>query len=103
MASCNVPAANSRSRASSSAFAPATKLSKLGVAAGEISRGNCSMALRVNLVNSSMSKGLSYRDAGVDIDAGDALVEGIKPFGKRPLPPELLGGIGGLRALCGIP
>src|ERR671937_2028749 len=103
MASCNVPAANSRSRASSSAFAPATKLSKLGVAAGEISRGNCSMALRVNLVNSSMSKGLSYRDAGVDIDAGDALVEAIKPFAKRTLRPEVLAGIGGFGALVELP
>jgi len=50
-----------------------------------------------------MSKGLSYRDAGVDIDAGDALVEAIKPFGKRTLRPEVLGGIGGFGALCEIP
>jgi phosphoribosylformylglycinamidine cyclo-ligase len=50
-----------------------------------------------------MSKGLSYRDAGVDIDAGDALVEAIKPFAKRTLRPEVLGGIGGFGALCEIP
>src|SRR5215510_11478353 len=50
-----------------------------------------------------MSKGLSYRDAGVDIDAGDALVEAIKPFGKRTLRPEVLGGIGGFGALCELP
>ncbi len=51
-----------------------------------------------------MSKpGLSYRDAGVDIDAGDALVEAIKPFAKRTLRPEVLGSIGGFGALCEIP
>ena len=37
-----------------------------------------------------MSKGLSYRDAGVDIDEGDALVEAIKPFARRTLRPEVL-------------
>jgi phosphoribosylformylglycinamidine cyclo-ligase len=50
-----------------------------------------------------MSKGLSYRDAGVDIDAGDDLVEAIKPFAKRTLRPEVLGSIGGFGALCEIP
>jgi len=54
-------------------------------------------------LKSSMSEPLSYRDAGVDIDAGDALVEAIKPFGKRTLRPEVLGGIGGFGALCEIP
>jgi phosphoribosylformylglycinamidine cyclo-ligase len=46
---------------------------------------------------------LSYRDAGVDIDAGDALVEAIKPFAKRTLRPEVLAGIGGFGALCALP
>ena len=51
-----------------------------------------------------MSKpGLSYRDAGVDIDAGDALVEAIKPFARRTLRPEVIGSIGGFGALCEIP
>jgi phosphoribosylformylglycinamidine cyclo-ligase len=50
-----------------------------------------------------MSKRLSYRDAGVDIDAGDALVEAIKPFAKRTMRREVLGGIGGFGALCSIP
>jgi phosphoribosylformylglycinamidine cyclo-ligase len=50
-----------------------------------------------------MSKALSYRDAGVDIDAGDALVEAIKPFARRTMRPEVLGGIGGFGALCAIP
>jgi phosphoribosylformylglycinamidine cyclo-ligase len=46
---------------------------------------------------------LSYRDAGVDIDAGDALVENIKPFAKRTMRPEILGGLGGFGALCELP
>jgi phosphoribosylformylglycinamidine cyclo-ligase len=50
-----------------------------------------------------MSEPLSYRDAGVDIDAGDALVEAIKPFAKRTLRPEVLAGLGGFGALCSIP
>jgi phosphoribosylformylglycinamidine cyclo-ligase len=45
---------------------------------------------------------LTYRDAGVDIDAGDALVERIKPFAKRTLRPEVLGGIGGFGALVEV-
>jgi len=50
-----------------------------------------------------MSKGLSYRDAGVDIDAGDALIDAIKPLAKRTLRPEVLAGIGGFGALCELP
>jgi phosphoribosylformylglycinamidine cyclo-ligase len=50
-----------------------------------------------------MSKGLSYRDAGVDIDEGDALVDAIKPYAKRTLRPEVLAGIGGFGALMEIP
>jgi phosphoribosylformylglycinamidine cyclo-ligase len=45
------------------------------------------------------SAALTYRDAGVDIDAGDALVERIKPFAKRTMRPEVLAGIGGFGAL----
>ena len=48
------------------------------------------------------SSSLSYRDAGVDIDAGDRLVENIKPFAKRTMRPEVLGGIGGFGALVEI-
>ena len=50
-----------------------------------------------------MANGLTYRDAGVDIDAGDALVEAIKPFARRTMRPEVLAGIGGFGALCEIP
>ena len=45
---------------------------------------------------------LSYRDAGVDIDAGDALVEAIKPFAKRTLREGVLGGLGGFGAMFEI-
>jgi phosphoribosylformylglycinamidine cyclo-ligase len=45
---------------------------------------------------------LSYRDAGVDIDAGDRLVENIKPFAKRTMRPEVLSGIGGFGGLVEI-
>jgi phosphoribosylformylglycinamidine cyclo-ligase len=45
---------------------------------------------------------LTYREAGVDIDAGEALVERIKPFAKRTLRPEVLGGIGGFGALVEV-
>jgi len=49
------------------------------------------------------SPSLSYRDAGVDIDAGDRLVENIKPFAKRTMRPEVLAGIGGFGALIELP
>ncbi|MGD9386096.1 MAG: phosphoribosylformylglycinamidine cyclo-ligase [Thioalkalispiraceae bacterium] len=45
------------------------------------------------------SSGLSYRDAGVDIDAGNALIDRIKPLTKRTLRPEVLGNLGGFGAL----
>jgi phosphoribosylformylglycinamidine cyclo-ligase len=45
---------------------------------------------------------LTYRDAGVDIDAGDRLVENIKPFAKRTLRKGVLAGIGGFGALFEI-
>jgi phosphoribosylformylglycinamidine cyclo-ligase len=46
---------------------------------------------------------ISYRDAGVDIEAGDALVEQIKPFAKRTMRSEVLGGIGGFGSLFAVP
>ncbi|MFN3715888.1 MAG: phosphoribosylformylglycinamidine cyclo-ligase [Thiobacillus sp.] len=45
---------------------------------------------------------ISYKDAGVDIDAGDALVERIKPYARRTMRPEVLAGIGGFGALIEI-
>ncbi|MGH8176510.1 MAG: phosphoribosylformylglycinamidine cyclo-ligase [Steroidobacter sp.] len=46
---------------------------------------------------------ITYKDAGVDIEAGDQLVERIKPAVKRTLRPEVLGGLGGFGALFEIP
>ncbi|WP_016854671.1 phosphoribosylformylglycinamidine cyclo-ligase [Halomonas smyrnensis] len=46
---------------------------------------------------------LSYKDAGVDIDAGNALVDRIKGVAKRTSRPEVMGGLGGFGALCQLP
>ncbi len=53
--------------------------------------------------NPPASTGLSYKDAGVDIDAGNALVEKIKHVAKKTRRPEVLGGLGGFGALCKLP
>ena len=53
--------------------------------------------------SSSPAAGLSYRDAGVDIDAGDALVERIKPLAKKTMREGVLAGIGGFGALFEVP
>ncbi|MGM0536818.1 MAG: phosphoribosylformylglycinamidine cyclo-ligase [Pseudomonadota bacterium] len=46
---------------------------------------------------------LSYKDAGVNIDAGNALVDRIKGVAKRTTRPEVMGGLGGFGALCELP
>ncbi len=46
---------------------------------------------------------LTYRDAGVDIDAGNALVDRIKGYAKQTRRPEVMAGLGGFGALCEIP
>jgi len=51
----------------------------------------------------SSSPSLSYKDAGVDIEAGDHLVDRIKSVAKRTTRPEVMGGLGGFGALCRIP
>src|SRR5919204_1300036 len=48
-------------------------------------------------------KGLTYRDSGVDIEQGDALVERIKPLARRTARPEVLAGIGGFGGLFQVP
>jgi phosphoribosylformylglycinamidine cyclo-ligase len=45
----------------------------------------------------------TYRDAGVDIEAGDALVDQIKPFAKRTMRPEVMSSIGGFGSLFAMP
>ncbi|WP_447957805.1 phosphoribosylformylglycinamidine cyclo-ligase [Vreelandella sp. EE7] len=52
---------------------------------------------------SQASPSLSYKDAGVDIDAGNALVERIKHVAKRTTRPEVMGGLGGFGALAELP
>ncbi len=49
-----------------------------------------------------MTTPLSYRDAGVDINAADTLIENIKPFAKKTMRPEVLGDLGGFGALVEI-
>src|SRR5690554_220771 len=51
----------------------------------------------------SEKRPLSYRDAGVDIDAGNALVKRIGPIARRTRRPEVLGGLGGFGAICALP
>lgn len=46
---------------------------------------------------------LSYRDAGVDIDSGNALIDRIKPLARATSRPEVMGNLGGFGALCRIP
>ncbi|MDX1335568.1 MAG: phosphoribosylformylglycinamidine cyclo-ligase, partial [Gammaproteobacteria bacterium] len=55
------------------------------------------------MTDSEQKTSLSYRDAGVDIDAGNDLVEKIKPHAKRTLREGVLGGLGGFGALFEIP
>jgi phosphoribosylformylglycinamidine cyclo-ligase len=54
-------------------------------------------------LNTEKHAPLSYRDAGVDIDAGDRLVDNIKPLAKRTLREGVLAGIGGFGALFEVP
>ena len=61
------------------------------------------MALGNNPKGSNHKESLSYRDAGVDIDAGNTLVDQIKDVTKRTFRPEVLSDLGGFGALCEIP
>jgi phosphoribosylformylglycinamidine cyclo-ligase len=53
--------------------------------------------------NSNSSPSLSYKDAGVDIDAGNALIERIKGVAKRTRRPEVMAGLGGFGAMFELP
>ncbi|TFH87363.1 phosphoribosylformylglycinamidine cyclo-ligase [Billgrantia azerbaijanica] len=55
------------------------------------------------MTDSPSRPSLSYKDAGVDIDAGNALVDRIKGVAKRTTRPEVMGGLGGFGALCQLP
>lgn len=52
---------------------------------------------------SEQKPSLTYRDAGVDIDAGNELVDRIKNTAARTRRPEVLGGLGGFGAMVAIP
>jgi phosphoribosylformylglycinamidine cyclo-ligase len=57
----------------------------------------------VTQANNAPKKPLSYKDAGVDIDAGDKFIDKIKPFAKSTMRDGCLGGLGGFGALFEIP
>lgn len=61
--------------------------------------------LRIEIILSTPSDKtpVTYRDAGVDIEAGDALVDRIKPFAKRTMRPEVMSSIGGFGSLFAMP
>jgi phosphoribosylformylglycinamidine cyclo-ligase len=54
-------------------------------------------------MSQEQNQSLSYKDAGVDIDAGEALVDRIKGVAKSTRRPEVLSGLGGFGALCELP
>jgi phosphoribosylformylglycinamidine cyclo-ligase len=57
----------------------------------------------MNNTPSANTPSISYKDSGVDIDAGTALVERIKGVAKRTRRPEVMAGLGGFGALCELP
>ncbi len=56
-----------------------------------------------NSVDSSTTTSLSYRDAGVDIEAGNALVDRIKPHAKKTVRPGVMAGLGGFGSMFELP
>ena len=89
------------------AFPGAAYVSPIRADAGQISIARllpCAARPTRNakLPNSQPPRPLTYRDAGVDIDAGDELVERIKPFAKRTLREGVLAGSGGFGAMFEI-
>lgn len=66
---------------------------------------NFTFTARNNVGNQAVTDktSLSYKDAGVDIDAGNALVDRIKGVVKKTRRPEVMGGLGGFGALCALP
>lgn len=58
---------------------------------------------RITLTKNSDNASVTYRDAGVDIEAGDALVDQIKPYAKRTMRPEVMSSIGGFGSMFAMP
>lgn len=74
--------------------------------AGKNFKAHLNTGVQANMTESTAadpSTRLSYKDAGVDIDAGNALVERIKGVAKKTSRPEVMGGLGGFGALCKLP
>src|SRR3954468_15283038 len=65
----------------------------------------CRQGTRGTALNTmgNRASGLTYRGAGVDIDAGDTLVERIKPHVRRTMRPEVMTDLGGFAGLCALP
>jgi len=76
-------------------------VARAGPAAGRAAAriGGHPAELRTVTTPPSAPTGLTYRDAGVDIDAGNEVVERIKPLVRRSFRPEVMGGLGGFGAL----
>jgi phosphoribosylformylglycinamidine cyclo-ligase len=62
----------------------------------------CTQVVTVSSSHPAGGSGLTYRDAGVDIDAGEAVVERIKPLVARTFRPEVMAGLGGFGALFAL-
>jgi phosphoribosylformylglycinamidine cyclo-ligase len=87
--------ANSIGPGASVAGGPACSLS--------LASSSCPVCQALPPMNSSPPTPLSYKDAGVDIDAGDALVDRIKPLARKTMREGVLAGIGGFGALFEVP
>lgn len=68
-----------------------------------VESAHSNLSMQQGLPVSEKNTSLSYKDAGVDIDAGNQLVERIKSVTKRTHRPEVRGGLGGFGALCSLP
>ncbi|EDW87799.1 trifunctional purine biosynthetic protein adenosine-3 [Drosophila yakuba] len=81
------------------AAAKATKLAGSITFSGSGAQYRTDIAQKAFKIASASSAGLSYKDSGVDIDAGDALVQRIKPLSRGTQRPGVLGGLGGFGGL----
>ncbi|EDX04047.1 trifunctional purine biosynthetic protein adenosine-3 [Drosophila simulans] len=81
------------------AAAKATKLAGSITFSGSGAQYRTDIAQKAFKIASASAPGLSYKDSGVDIDAGDALVQRIKPLSRGTQRPGVLGGLGGFGGL----
>ena len=80
-------------------------LTHAGIHLGNDLSHNADSATSTSAITSAerSASGLTYRDAGVDIEAGNELVQRIAPAARRTRRPEMLGGVGGFAALASLP